>query len=60
MQNSRPWDPWLLVVENNRLFAQRTLRPTPCARRTITIPYEHMSRVPTGMPTQYYPTCQLQ
>ena len=23
MQNSGPWDPWLLVVENSRLFAQR-------------------------------------
>ena len=24
MQNSGPWDPWLPVVENSRLFAQRT------------------------------------
>ena len=23
VQNSGPWDPWLLVVENSRLFAQR-------------------------------------
>ena len=23
MQNSGPWDPWLLVVENSRLFVQR-------------------------------------
>ena len=23
MQNSGPWDPWLTVVENSRLFAQR-------------------------------------
>ena len=23
MQNSGPWDPWLLVVENSRCFAQR-------------------------------------
>ena len=27
MQNSGPWDPWLPVVENSRLFAQRTVRP---------------------------------
>ena len=24
MQNSGPWDPWLPVVENSRLFAQRS------------------------------------
>ena len=24
VQNSGPWDPWLPVVENSRLFAQRT------------------------------------
>ena len=23
VQNSGPWDPWLHVVENSRLFAQR-------------------------------------
>ena len=27
MQNSGPSDPWLPVVENSRLFAQRTVRP---------------------------------
>ena len=27
VQNSGPWDPWLPVVENSRLFAQRTVRP---------------------------------
>ena len=27
VQNSGPWDPWLLVAENSRLFAQRTVRP---------------------------------
>ena len=30
MQNSGPWDPWLLVLENSPLFAQRaqrTVRP---------------------------------
>ena len=34
VQNSGPWDPWLPVVENSRLFAQRaqrTVRPhSPC------------------------------
>ena len=31
MQNSGPWDPWLPVVENSRLFAQRghSARCTP-------------------------------
>ena len=27
VQNSGPWDPWLPVVKNSRLFAQRTVRP---------------------------------
>ena len=27
MQNSGPWDLWLTVVENSRLFAQRMVRP---------------------------------
>ena len=27
VQNSGPWDQWLPVVENSRLFAQRTVRP---------------------------------
>ena len=27
MQTSGPWDPWLPVVKNSRLFAQRTVRP---------------------------------
>ena len=27
MQNSGPWDPWLPLVKNSRLFAQRTVRP---------------------------------
>ena len=27
VQNSGPWDPWLPVVENSGLFAQRTVRP---------------------------------
>ena len=27
VQNSGPWDSWLTVVENSRLFAQRTVRP---------------------------------
>ena len=27
VQNSGPWDPWLPVVENSRLFEQRTVRP---------------------------------
>ena len=27
VQNSGPWDPWLPVVENSLLFAQRTVRP---------------------------------
>ena len=26
VQNSGPWDPWLPVVENSQLFAQRTVR----------------------------------
>ena len=26
-QNSGPWDPWLPVMENSRLFARRTVRP---------------------------------
>ena len=34
MQNSGPWDPWLLVVENSRLFAQRTVPPKPLAWRS--------------------------
>ena len=25
---SRPWDPWLPVMEHSRLFAQRTVRPS--------------------------------
>ena len=33
VQNSGPWDPWLPVVENSRLFAQRTVRPLIHARR---------------------------
>ena len=31
MQNSGPWDPWLPVVKNSRLFAQRTVRPPSIA-----------------------------
>ena len=27
VQNSGPWDPWLPVVENSQLFAQRAVRP---------------------------------
>ena len=27
MQTSGPWNPWLPVVENSRLFAQRTVCP---------------------------------
>ena len=30
MQNSGPWDPWLPVVENSRLFAQPA-HSTRCA-----------------------------
>ena len=29
MQSSGPWDPWLPVVENSRLFAQHTVPPPP-------------------------------
>ena len=27
MQDSGPWDPWVPVVENSGLFAQRTVHP---------------------------------
>ena len=29
MQNSGPWDPWLPVVENSRLVAQRAHSAAP-------------------------------
>ena len=32
VRNSGPWDPWLPVVENSRLFAQRTVRPLLASR----------------------------
>ena len=34
VQNAGPWDPWLQVVENSRLFAQRTVRPL-CSYPTV-------------------------
>ena len=43
MQNSGPWDPWLPVVENSRLF--RTARGAPpvyytCLLRTLGLALE--------------------
>ena len=47
VQNSEPWEPWLPVVENSQLFAQRTVRPqgdqvhwSPASR----IPDDHTTR----------------
>ena len=33
VQNSGPWDPWLPVMENSRLFAQRTVRSPRTGRK---------------------------
>ena len=39
VQMSRPWDPWLPAMENNRLFAQRghSARCAPCSIRIYSI-----------------------
>ena len=34
VRNSGPWGPWLPVVEDSRLFAQRTVRPQICLLHT--------------------------
>ena len=38
VQNSGPWDPWLPVVKNSRLFAQRTVRPQQFTRQPVQSP----------------------
>ena len=59
MQNSGPWDPWLLVVENSRLFAQRG-HSARCAPQSEVDVYEvwyvllRGSCAATGMPLEKY------
>ena len=44
MQNSGRWDPWLPVVKNSRLFAQRTVRPLTHAPVTQACGHSHNSQ----------------
>ena len=51
VQNAGPWDPCPLVVENSRLFAQRTVRPLcpdnalPCPNSMIAITFAVLVQV---------------
>ena len=53
MQNSGPWDPWLPVVENRRLFAQRTVRPQMVGKLSWT-------SLPQTFPAIVYTMCSCQ
>ena len=62
VQNSGPWDPWLLAVENSRLFARRghSARFAPCVivcvcvRAKVRIPITLKLRGSTSLRSYHY------
>ena len=59
VQDSGPWDLWLLVVENSRLFAQRThsVRDAPLCDSRASIQPEH--HTPIASHARHSPPCGL-